>query len=87
MMGRFITVLVEGTQPAFLYNNSPVERITQVLVRFMLNSDSILLTPLKTGHWWEERSQLCIRIFVCAFFVFKPEPCSYGVNGLDRYLY
>lgn len=44
MMGRFITVLVKGTQAAFLYNNRPGERITQVLVRFKLNSDSILLT-------------------------------------------
>lgn len=64
VMGHFITVLVEGTQSAFLYNNSPEERITQVLVHFMLNSESIPLMPFKTGHWRDEKVTVMTFIWI-----------------------
>lgn len=71
VMGRFITVLVR-TQAAFIYNNSTVERTTQVLMCFMLNSESI-------PHALKNRSleggkvtvMTYIWIFVCAFFCLR----------------
>lgn len=58
-----------------------LKRITQASGRSTLNPESVLVTPLKTGHRWEERSPSwpCAWIFDSAV-----QSCSCGDGGLHQ---